>query len=82
MVAEVLWRLCGTPILESETMYTDVQPGTNRAMALTWAEANGLIQGYGDGRVGTEDVLSREQAAVILLRYAQILGSDISIQGI
>lgn len=81
MVAEVLWRLCGTPILESETMYTDVQPGTNRAMALTWAEANGLIQGYGDGRVGTEDVLSREQAAVILLRYAQILGSDISIQG-
>lgn len=81
VAAEVLWRLCGTPVLESETPYTDVQPGTNRAMALTWAEANGLIQGYGDGRVGTEDVLSREQAAVILLRYAQILGSDISIQG-
>ena len=40
------------------------------ADAVAWASEAGLMSGYGDGRFGVEDTLTREQAAVIFWRYA------------
>ena len=39
--------------------------------AVAWAAANGIVSGYGNGSFGPEDVITREQIAAILYRYAQ-----------
>jgi hypothetical protein len=39
-------------------------------VAATWAAARGLMQGYANGQFGGYDAVTREQAAVILWRYA------------
>ena len=44
------------------------------ADAIKWAAANGIVGGYGGGRYGPEDNITREQLAVILARYADFMG--------
>ena len=44
-----------------------------------WADANGIAGGYGDGRFGPEDTLTREQMVAMLWRYAKYKGYDVSI---
>ncbi len=44
-----------------ETWYTD---------AVQWAAEQGIISGYGDGRYGPNDNITREQLVVMLWRYA------------
>ena len=41
------------------------------APAVAWAAENGIVNGYGDGRYGPDDCVTREQLAVILYRYAE-----------
>ncbi len=47
--------------------------------AFRWAAFNGIIEGYGNGKAGPEDNLTREQMAVILWRYAKKIGADVSV---
>lgn len=52
---------------ELERPFADVEPGEWYFEAATWAKGNGVMHGYGDGTTfGPEDVLTREQAAVVL----------------
>ena len=39
--------------------------------AITCAAQNGLVSGYGDGKFGPNDLVTREQLAVILNHYAE-----------
>lgn len=39
------------------------------ADAVTWAAAQGIVGGYGNGRFGPNDSITREQLAVMLWRY-------------
>lgn len=36
---------------------------------IAWAEANGIVKGYGNGYLGPNDPISREQAAVMLKNF-------------
>lgn len=47
--------------------------------AVIWAAENDIVTGYGGGRFGPDDPITREQMAVILFRYAQYKGYDVSI---
>jgi hypothetical protein len=47
--------------------------------AICWANENGIACGYGNGKFGPEDTLTREQMVTILWRYAQYKGYDVSI---
>ena len=47
--------------------------------AIRWAASEGIAGGYGDGRFGTDDPITREQFAAMLYRYAQKQGYDVSI---
>ena len=38
-----------------------------------WAAEAGIVSGYGGGRFGPNDEITREQLAVMLFRYAQLL---------
>ena len=70
MVAQVIYNLEGTPAV-SGTQFTDVAAGMWYTNAITWAAQNGLVSGYGDGKFGPNDLVTREQLAVILNHYAQ-----------
>ena len=78
MLATLLWRLEGEPAVTGATSFTDVASGTWYTDAVAWANANGIVTGYGDGRFGPEDTITREQMAVILYRAAKLLGRDVS----
>ena len=49
--------------------------------AVAWGSANGLVNGYGDGRFGPEDPITREQLAAFLYRYAMSQGEDVTVSG-
>ena len=50
------------------TQYTDVLPGYWGSSYITQATAAGWINGYGDGRFGPDDTLTRAQLVVIINR--------------
>ncbi|MEK4045135.1 S-layer homology domain-containing protein [Paenibacillus sp. FSL H8-0048] len=49
-----------------EVSFTDVSESAWYSKYIGWAAANGIVTGYGNGRFGANDNLSREQVAVIL----------------
>lgn len=79
MLVAVLYRLEGEPDAVGGPMFTDVTPDAWYADAVGWASSEGIVDGYGDGRFGPDDALTREQLAAILYRYAQYKRLDISI---
>ena len=70
MMVTVLHRAAGTPASTGENVFTDNLPGSWSYDAVLWASANHVLAGYGDGRFGNGDPVTKEQAAVILYRYA------------
>ena len=70
MLAQILYREAGSPAVSGNDTFTDTQEGAWYADAVLWATQAGVISGYGDGRFGPNDPVSREQIAVILWRYA------------
>ena len=70
MLAQILYREAGSPAVSGNDTFTDTQEGAWYADAVLWASQAGVISGYGDGRFGPNDPVSREQIAVILWRYA------------
>lgn len=78
-MAQILYNLEGRP-QTIQVMYTDVSQDAWYAAAISWAMQSGILTGYGDGRVGPDDAITREQLAAILYRYAGQMGYDTSAQ--
>ncbi len=74
MLVTVLWRLEGCPVVDSSVDFDDVADGLWYSDAIDWASANGIVNGYGDGKFGPTDQITREQIAAILNRYAAYKG--------
>ena len=56
--------------------FTDVQKGAWYEKAVAWAVANNIVSGYGDGRFGPNDNITREQMAVITVNFARAAGLE------
>lgn len=78
MITVMLWRLNGSPVVNYALDFEDVAEGQWYTEAIRWAKAEGIATGYGNGRFGTNDTITREQMAAILYRYAQYKGYDIT----
>lgn len=52
------------------TLFTDVPGNEWYSDAISWAGANGIVSGYGNGKFGPNDVLTREQLVTLLYNYA------------
>ena len=78
MVVTVLYRLENQPST-SAASFTDVASDAYYANAVAWANANGIVSGYGSGKFGPNDKVTREQLAAILYRYAQYKKYDVSV---
>ena len=79
MIAQVLYNLEGTPAA-GNGVFTDVAADQWYADAVNWAAANDIVGGYGNGKFGPEDDITREQMAQILYNYATFKGYDVSVQ--
>lgn len=78
MIATILWRLEGSPVVDFAMDFDDVAGHSWYAEAVRWAASEGIVSGYGNGKFGPDDVITREQMAAMLYRYAQIKGCDVS----
>lgn len=76
MLAQILYRVAGSPTVTATDSFSDVADGAWYHDSVTWAAENQLVQGYGDGTFGPEDPVTREQMAVFLYRYAMGQGYD------
>ena len=78
-IVTILWRLSGSPVVNYLMDFDDVDPAAYYAEAIRWATSEGIAGGYGGGLFGPDDPITREQLAVMLHRYAQHEGYDVSI---
>ena len=76
MIVTILYRLEGSPVANGSAGFTDVAYGTWYTAAVNWAAANEIVTGYGSGKFGPMDPITREQMAAILFRYADFKGMD------
>ncbi|MGM9605842.1 MAG: S-layer homology domain-containing protein, partial [Faecousia sp.] len=79
MLVTVLYRLEDAKA-EGENIFSDIESGLWYTDAVTWANKEGIVIGYGNGMFGPDDNITREQIAVMLYRYAglQGIGTDTS----
>ncbi len=78
MLTAVLYRMEGKPLMGRPPVFSDISSYQWYVPPLSWASENGIVNGYGDGRFGVDDAVTREQFAAILYRYAGYKGYDIS----
>lgn len=76
MITAILYRLEGEPNVTGESTFSDVPAGIWYTHAVIWAANNNIITGYGSGKFGSEDSITREQLAALIYRYAQYKGYD------
>ena len=79
MLVTILWRCEGSPTTKSGNTFKDVASGEWYTTAIAWANANGIVKGYNADTFGTDDIVTREQIAVILYRYAKYKGIDVGL---
>lgn len=80
-MAQVLYNQAGRPDADAGLLdFTDVEADGWYADAVAWCLSEGLFQGYGD-TFGTERVISREEAVMVLWRAAGAPGSEADLSG-
>jgi len=76
MLAVVLYNVEEQPESTEANTFTDVKGDMWYTDAILWANENGIVAGYDNGAYGVGDLITREQFATILYRYAQFKGYD------
>ena len=80
MMVTILYRLDGSPEAAGGG-FDDVERGSWYENAVIWADANGIVNGYGNGIFGPDDDITREQMAAVLYRYAAYEGYSLTASG-
>ena len=73
-VVTILWRMEGKPAAAKEAAFTDVVKGSYYADAVAWASEVGVVKGISETEFAPDALITREQFAAILYRYAQLKG--------
>ena len=77
MLTAMLYRASGSPEVSGSNPFSDVPANTWYTDAVIWANANGVVLGFGSDFRPDENV-TREQIAAMLMRYAEFRGWDVS----
>lgn len=76
MIVTILYRLERSPKVK-ENKFIDVPAGSWYADPVSWAANKGIVKGYGNGKFGPNDDITREQFITILYNYASYKGKNI-----
>ena len=74
MIVKILYRIEGEPAGHRSSDFNDVESGRWYTGAVAWAAEKEIVKGYGNGKFGPNDPVTREQLAAILYRYTQYKG--------
>ena len=79
--ALILYRMEGEPAFTTEKTFADISGSEWYGQAVLWAAEAGIVGGYESGCFGPADMITREQMAVMMYRYAKYLGKDTTNEG-
>mgnify|MGYP002510613382 CR=1 FL=1 len=69
MLVTILWWQAGSPTVNYLMQFSDVPEGQWYSEAVRWSASEGLIVGYGDGRFGTNDLITQAHLNIVLNKY-------------
>lgn len=69
-LVQALYNKAGSPNITAATSFGDIERGAPYARAVSWASRRSIANGYGDGKFGPNDLVTREQFAVMFYRFA------------
>ena len=78
MMTTVLHRLAGSPAVSYSTLFWDIPDGQWYTQGTIWAGTMGVVSGVEPGRFDPSANVTRQEIAVILYRYAEKRGYDVS----
>ncbi len=78
MFVTILWRMEGKPAANTSCTFTDVTAGAYYDVAVDWAAEKGIVVGFSAETFRPDRVVTREQMAAIMQRYARFKGADIT----
>lgn len=78
MLVAVLYRMDGTPAASGNGGFSDVPANAYYTAAVAWAAENQIVSGTGNGNFSPNTLISRQQLAAILYRYAAYKNYDTS----
>ena len=76
-----LYRETGGNIPARNDTFVDTQRDSWYSPYVAWAAENGIVMGVGGNRFAPEVPVTRQEAAVILYRFAEYIGRDVSTGG-
>ncbi len=69
-LTQILYNLAGRPEVSGPSGFKDVPENAWYAKAVAWAREAGVVSGYSDTRFAPGDLITREQLAAMIWRYA------------
>ena len=76
-----LYNAAGAPAVASDDGFSDVSSDSSYFEAVAWAKSEGIIEGVSENSFDPEELVTREQFSVILQRYANTAGKNVSADG-
>ena len=74
----MIYRMAGEPDVKFTPKYPDVPSEMFYSLPVTWATEAGIITGYLNGMFGPVNMMTREELATMIYRYAKTKGVDVS----
>lgn len=81
MIVTILYRMAGAPAVSSSNPFTDVKSTDYCYDAVRWAVENGITKGVSATEFNPNGLLTRQEIAAFLYRYAELVGYDTSKSG-
>ena len=72
MLVTTLYRMAGSPTVNVESGFADVPADAYFADAVAWAKENGIAKGMSATTFAPDQLVTREEAATFLYRYATL----------
>lgn len=78
MIVTILWRIAGEPTVETASTFTDVPENAYYFDAVNWGAANNIARGYDEDTFAPDRLVSREELAALIYRYAELVELDLT----
>jgi len=75
---QAIYNMEGNPTVRFRNVFSDVKSENWFADAVIWAYENEIVSGYPDGSYGVNKPITREEMALILMRYSEAEGFDMT----